>query len=377
VDPLTRNAFLRDYGIAQAAVRAGITASRARSGDSHWDCWCAFCDELAVDPLLPDISHTIVILQVFAQRYRTGAFPKQRKSVRARTVEDALRSIAQTFTGLGQPDPRLTPQGKIDFHLQRTFASYRRQDPPPNRVKPIPIQVLHRVMLVAYAAPTPGNLAIADMCCIAFFFLLRPGEYTISPGDSTPFRVCDVQFRQGTRRLHTMLSSEAELRTATFVTLTFTTQKNGVRGEVIGLGRSGHPQLCPVLSLCNRVLHARTHNADPTAPLAAYYTPHRWHSVTSHDITTVLQLAVTFLGPTLGFVASDVSARSLRASGAMALLSAKIDTNLICLVGRWRSDEMLRYLHVQAEPTMRNFAALMLQHGTFVLHPNDDVPFLY
>jgi hypothetical protein len=174
-----------------------------------------------------------------------------------------------------------------------------------------------------------------------------------------------------------MLSTEAELRTATFVTLTFTTQKNGVRGEVIGLGRSGHPHLCPVISLCNRVLHARTHNADPTAPLAAYYSAPRWHYVTSGNITTVLQLAVTFLGPTLGFVASDVSARSLRASGAMALLSAKIDTDLIRLVGRWRSDEMLRYLHVQAEPTMRNFASLMLQHGTFVLHPNADVPFLY
>jgi hypothetical protein len=110
--------------------------------------------------------------------------------------------------------------------------------------------------------------------------------------------------------------------------------------------------------------------------LATYYFATRWHNVTSRDITHVLQLAVTFLGPTLGFVASDVTARSLRAAGAMALLSAKVDTDMIRLVGRWRSDEMLRYLHVQAEPTMRNFASLMLQHGTFVLLPNDNVPFL-
>jgi hypothetical protein len=44
------------------------------------------------------------------------------------------------------------------------------------------------------------------------------------------------------------------------------------------------------------------------------------------------------------------------------------------LVGRWCSDEMLRYLHVQAEPTMRGFSARMLQHGSFVLLPNNDVP---
>jgi hypothetical protein len=37
--------------------------------------------------------------------------------------------------------------------------------------------------------------------------------------------------------------------------------------------------------------------------------------------------------------------------------------------GRWRSHETLRYLHVQAEPTMRGFSARMLQHGSFVCSP--------
>jgi hypothetical protein len=375
VDPLARDSFCRDYGLAQTTMRAGVTPSRTRSGDSHWERWCNFCEGLALDPLLSDVSDPVTLLQVFAQRYRQGQLPQQRQAVRSRTVEDALRSVAQTFTGLGKRDPRLTSQGKIDFRLQRLLAAFSKQDSPPNRVKPIPVQVLQRIMLVAAAAPvTPGNQAIADMCCIAFFFLLRPGEYTVSTGESTPFRVCDVQFQIGSRRLHTLLASDAELRSATFATLTFTTQKNGVRGEVIGLGRSGHAQLCPVLSLCNRVLHARAHTADPAAPLAAYYSNGRWAHVTSGDVTATLQQAVTFLGPTLGFVATDVSARSLRAAGAMALLCANVDTDLIRLVGRWRSDEMLRYLHVQAEPTMRDFSSRMLQHGTFVLHPNALVP---
>ena len=34
----------------------------------------------------------------------------------------------------------------------------------------------------------------------------------------------------------------------------------------------------------------------------------------------------------------------------MTLLCAKVDTDQIRLIGRWRSDEMLQYLHVQAEP---------------------------
>jgi hypothetical protein len=230
-------------------------------------------------------------------------------------------------------------------------------------------------MTVAQAAPTAGNLAIADMCCLAFFFLLRPGEYTISPSESTPFRLCDIQLRIGNRRLDSALASEAELRTATFASLTFTTQKNGVRGEVIGLSRSGSPHFCPVLCLVRRSLHARAHNADFTDPIARYFHHERWVNITPGDITHTLRSAVTFLGPALGFLATDVSAKSLRASGAMALFCAKVDSDTIRLIGRWRSDEMLRYLHVQAEPVMRHLSPLMLHQGSFVLHPNDDVPF--
>jgi hypothetical protein len=147
-------------------MRAGVTASRTRSGDAHWDRWGDFCQDLALDPLLPNVEDPIPLLQVFAQRYRQGTLPQQRQAVRSRTVEDALRSVAQTFTGMGKADPRLTPQGKVDFRLKRILSAYSKQDPPPNRVKPLPVQVLRRVMLVANAAPTPGNLAIADMCCV-------------------------------------------------------------------------------------------------------------------------------------------------------------------------------------------------------------------
>ena len=57
----------------------------------------------------------------------------------------------------------------------------------------------------------------------------------------------------------------------------------------------------------------------------------------------------------------------------MALLVAGVDTDRIKLMGRWRSDAMLRYLTVQAEPIMRHFAEKMLQ-GDYVLHANGTVP---
>jgi hypothetical protein len=58
----------------------------------------------------------------------------------------------------------------------------------------------------------------------------------------------------------------------------------------------------------------------------------------------------------------------------MALVCANVDADRIRLLGRWKSDEMLRYLHVQAEPVMRHFSSPMLAGGNFTLLPNQEVP---
>ena len=76
------------------------------------------------------------------------------------------------------------------------------------------------------------------------------------------------------------------------------------------------------------------------------------------------------MGAPFGILPADISARSLRSSGAMALLCSKLDTDQIRLLGRWRSDEMLRYLHVQAYPLVSHLAATMLQHGTYHFIPS-------
>jgi hypothetical protein len=58
-----------------------------------------------------------------------------------------------------------------------------------------------------------------------------------------------------------------------------------------------------------------------------------------------------------------------------ALVTAAIrDTNIIKMVGCWRSDAMFRYLHLQAFPLMRSLAPLMLQGGSFTLPPGHDLP---
>jgi hypothetical protein len=373
MDPAARSDFLDDWRAAQAAVSAGVVSQRARSANTHWTVWSEFCTSLAIDPLLSDIEDPVILFQVFMHRYRSGAIAPRGRPVLARSVEDALRSVGQTFAQVGATDPRFTDQGRMDFRIQRQLASYKKKDPPPKRVKPVPVQVIHWIMTAARLGAQVENLAVADMIALAFFFLLRPGEYTATPSETTPFAFRDVALFHGMRRLNLSTATDAELLSATFSTLEFTTQKNGVRGEVIGLGRSGHTNLCPVLSLARRIIHLRQNDAPPTTPLATYFVAGTGKPVSPAAITATLRLAVTSLGPSLGFLPSDISARCLRAAGAMALLCAQVDTDIIRLLGRWRSDEMLRYLHVQAAPVMRDFASKMLS-GHFTLHPNSQVP---
>ena len=255
------------------------------------------------------------------------------------------------------------------------IAAWKREDPPPTRVKPIPIQVIRRIAFIAANSTCEVTKATADMIIIGFFFLLRPREYTDSASDTQPFDLRSVQLFHGLRRLNFTTATDADLLAAASGSLTFNCQKNGVRGEVIGLCTSGDPLLCPIRALARRVIHLRSSNAAPTTPLArVYLAGTSTRSITPSLITNTLQQAVTMLGADLGFLPSDVSARSLRAAGANALLLARVDTNIIRLIGRWRSDEMLRYLHCQAAPLMSDYARKMLAGGQYTLHPNQLVP---
>ena len=151
------------------------------------------------------------------------------------------------------------------------IAYWKKQDPPPNRVKPVPIRVIRNLLFIAMNSPDPHTNAIADMIVIAFFFLLRPGEYTASPSDTQPFDFQSVQLFLGPTRLNIDTATDAQLNCATFASLTFDNQKNGVRGEVIGLGLSGDPTLCPVKAITRRIIHLRQHRASPTNPLSMLF----------------------------------------------------------------------------------------------------------
>jgi len=276
---------------------------------------------------------------------------------------------------LGTPDPRLTTLGATDFRLARLLRGFHATDPAPNCVRPIPLKILRTTMEMAATSTEPGALATADMACITFFFLLRPGEHTAKPNSTAPFNIADVQLLHNDKILSWSTLPEPALLIANYVTYTFRSQKNGIRGEALGQGASGHPLCCPIHATLRRLLHHRQHNSSKNLPLATYYTTtNHQQGVLAKDITAALRMATTIVGDSVGFTQKDISARSLRAGGAMALLCADIDPDIIRLLGRWKSDTMFRYLFIQARPLVNKFAHRMFHDGDFDLLPGTILP---
>jgi len=195
---------------------------------------------------------------------------------------------------------------------------------------------------------------------LGFFFLLRPGEYLYKPTALHPFllqqvflRIGDVEYRGDTIPLHLLQSSHL-----TFAGLQFDKQKNGVPDEKIGLGTS-QSEPNPVLILARLVLHLRQFPATTGAtPIYTYYNEYGAARSVSDRLMTKYLRTFTISIP----VEQSPSVSALRCLGATALMEGNIPPGLIKLLGRWRSDEVFRYLHTQSEPLMQQLTDVLCDH---------------
>jgi hypothetical protein len=211
----------------------------------------------------------------------------------------------------------------------------------------------------------PNVQATADLTIIAFYFLLRVGEYTqptnSRPTRTTQFRLKDVTFwRHQTDGTHVRLPFDApadDILLAKAVTLTLDNQKNSERDSTLHHDEVQGP-LNPVAAVARRFVAAReASNSNPHALLCQYSA--RGH-VRASAISTILLSAVRRVNlQNAGFTPSRIGSHSIRASGAMALYLNAVDPNLIKKLGRWRSDTWLTYIHNQIGELTEGLATKM------------------
>ena len=272
-------------------------------------------------------------------------------------------------------DPRLDDLGHTDFRLARQLKYYTTNDPPPTRVRPMPLGLL-LLLFENFSTGSSKSQAIVDLALIAFFFVLRPGEYCSGGSDAlkSPFRLKDVQFGIGSQDITVYDLSIHNLSCLDTVSLTFTSQKNGIKGESITHGRTKHRWANPVQKVLNRVLYLLRHKAPFSTPLCSYFENNIWTEITAIDITKAMRTTVLAHGSQFGLTQSDISARSMRAGGAMVLLLAGVPGDTIKLLGRWKSNAMLAYLHTSAKELTQGYSNRMIQGGNYTIVPQPKSP---
>ena len=362
----------RDLALARQDIEIATmdVGPRARA----WQWWCNYTTANGyTDPFLQSQppSAQLHVLLAFAAKVRSGNLGKG-KQVKVGTVTSTIRFVGQTFQLAGHLDPR-TPPGSKELHLalSRLFATYNNSDPATQSQIALPVALFEDIMAHEGASTLANVKATADLTIIAFYFLLRVGEYTKPSGRrptrTTQFRLKDATFwRQqddGTLvRLPFNAPAEALLLSQA-VTLTLDNQKNSIRDSTLHHDMVPGP-LNPVAAVARRFIRARTaSNSTPEALLCQYSAIGH---VRASAISQILLTAARRISlRDKGFTASRIGSHSIRASGAMALYLNDVDPNLIKKLGRWRSDTWLTYIHNQIGALTEGLAKKMARPIVF------------
>ncbi|KAE9061805.1 hypothetical protein PF010_g29675 [Phytophthora fragariae] len=175
---------------------------------------------------------------------------------------------------------------------------------------------------------------IGGAAVLGFFFLLRSAEYLAVKGTRRNYtlQVRDGKIRDGNGRL------TSSYNLAVMVDITFRGSKNDQMGcgTTRRLGRSGHDTLCPVRAALGLKDHAASIGSTSDHMLCLVS---RDQLLGADTVAKVLRQAAVAMGAD----SAKFSCRSLRCGGATALLSSGVDSTLLMLHGRWRSDVFQRY----------------------------------
>jgi hypothetical protein len=192
------------------------------------------------------------------------------------------------------------------------------------------------------------TIITAHLIVMAFFFLLRVGEYTQSPDKrrTIPLRKKDIRLW----RAGTILPNDSPLdvlTSADSVTICLENQKNGHKNAVLHHTSSLDANVDPVKSAAI-LIHA-VRNLPDTTPIGSFVDDlAQLQHITSHEIRGAIQIGATHTNLAAhGYTLSRIGSHSIRSGGAMHLKLAGYDNDIIQKLGRWSSNTYLHYIQTQ------------------------------
>jgi hypothetical protein len=256
---------------------------------------------------------------------------------------------------------------------------YGKEDPATIKKLPVQSDIPELLVSMAYNGnSTAKDKAAADLTMIAFYYLLRVGEYTVkgscnSTKQTVQFKYEDVTFFQKnqTRQLRCLPRNTPDelVASADGATLKLDNQKNGWKGICVYHETNGDTDHCPVRALGRCYLHLRHHGATPKTFLSAFYNEAGKHcDITNKDITAALKRAATVLDYPIakGIPIERINTHSLRSRGANALSLAGFSDTQIQKMGRWRGATFKEYVREELASFSEGMSTKMKQKFHFV-----------
>ena len=249
--------------------------------------------------------------------------------------------------GFADPQKQDLGQARLDPAIASYLDKCKEQDPPSQPQQALPSSTIHWIFTTFSQAPLRRLQVVAHLIVLAFFFLLRVGEYTPSSKErrTIPLRGKDVKlWHNGLLLSHT--SSLDILLTADAVSICLENQKNGKKHTVLHHTKAGNTKFCPVWAAANLVYALQ---GQGSAPLGTFVDEQgRTCRVQAADIRSVIRVGASSTHlESCGYDLKRIGSHSLRSGGAMHLKLAGHDNDIIMKLGRWSSNTYLHYIQSQ------------------------------
>lgn len=388
IPALLRDSYASDFRIADAGFfyngrgRVVTTTTKRNLLQTHWT---NYVQPLGLDPFLQKTPYTTKIQAIsgFAGRMRTGYYG-QRRQISAPAVTTAITAVGTTIalaTGFN-PTRMRGAQDKLVPRLSQMLLGLK-EDSPTIKKLPIEVNIPEYISLCSLRpSATERTKATADLITIAFYYLLRVGEYTIKGSRNTTKQTVRFQMKHVTFFKHdhagrlqqlSRMASDADILTAHSATLRLENQKNGWKGVCIHQECNGDPYHCPMIhALGQGSIHIHNHTRDTNTCLSTLYPPsvgnQQYDAITDKDMSSALKLAAVALEyPTLkGIPVDRVDTHSLCSGGTNALALSGYSDRKIQKMGCWRSATFKEYIQEELNIYSVGMSTNMKRHFNFV-----------
>ena len=144
--------------------------------------WTSYVGPLGLDPFLQGVDYTTRVraLTGFAARVRQGYYGRG-KRVATGTVTGAITAVGQAIALVCGTNPtKGAGSEKLLPIIAQTLNGWAKEDPPTTKQLPVEADVPELLAeRRCTGITTEPDRAIGDLTLIAFYYLLRIGEYTI------------------------------------------------------------------------------------------------------------------------------------------------------------------------------------------------------